>query len=868
MDGSVMTLTAEDFGTLPAGDPYLEFLARKAVSAPDLGFAIDDAEINSILKPHQKDIVRWAVAGGRRAIFAAYGLGKSVIQLETLRLILSRVGGMGLIVLPLGVRQEFVRDGRMLGMEVRFIRRIEEATEPGRIYLANYETVRDGKLDPHAFTAVSLDEAACLRGMGSTKTFREFMALLAGDRKTMDARTRSAEIKYRFVATATPSPNNYIELLAYSAFLGILDVGGAKTRFFKRDPVHADALTLHAHKEKEFWQWLNSWAIFLQKPGDIGHSNEGYELPPMRVFWHEVASDLTSTFIERNGQGRLLRDANLGVSDQAREKRACLGARVEKMAELVNATPEDHWLLWHDLEDERKAIEKAVPGVTSVYGKQTDDAKEAAIIGFSEGHIRRLAAKPCMLGAGANFQRHCHKAIFLGVGFKAYEFMQAIHRVYRFLQDQEVEIHIIHSEGERSVVQKLREKWEQHDELTERMSDLIRQHGLNRLPLDGLKRSTSCERREARGTNFHVVNNDTVLETRLMPSESVHLILTSIPFSTQYEYTPSYLDFGHTDTNEHFWQQMGFLIPELYRVLHPGRICAIHVKDRIVPGGLTGVGFQTVYPFHVDAIREFQKYGFAYLGMKTIVTDVVRENNQTYRLGWSEQCKDGSRMGVGMPEYLLLFRKPPSDAASGYADTPVLKSKEDYTRSRWQIDAHGYARSNGNRPLRPEDLAGLKHDEIFRLFRKHSLMNVYDFEEHVALGEHLEARKALPVTFMLLQPQSWHPDVWTDITRMRTLNGAQSAAGRESHLCPLQFDLADRAITQYTMPGEVVYDPFGGLMTVPYCAVKLGRFGRATELNPGYFDDGVFYLRQAEEEKKQLTLFDLLDAEEPAEAVR
>src|SRR5687767_6925355 len=194
---------------------------------------------------------------------------------------------------------------------------------------------------------------------------------------------------------------------------------------------------------------------------------------------------------------------------------------------------------------------------------------------------------------------------------------------------------------------------------------------------------------------------------QLTPDNSVDLILTSIPFSSQYEYTPSYNDFGHSESNAEFFKQMDFLTPELLRVLQPGRIAAIHVKDRIVPGGMTGLGFQTVYPFHCKCIEHYTSHGFAYIGMKTIVTDVVRENNQTYRLGWTEQCKDGSKMGVGMPEYLLLFRKPPSDTSNSYADDPVVKQKKlwdkkidewinpnGYSRARWQIDAHGFMRSS------------------------------------------------------------------------------------------------------------------------------------------------------------------------------
>jgi DNA modification methylase len=379
-----------------------------------------------------------------------------------------------------------------------------------------------------------------------------------------------------------------------------------------------------------------------------------------------------------------------------------------------------------------------------------------------------------------------------------------------------------------------------------------------------------------------MVNADSVIETRAMESESVHLILTSIPFSTQYEYSPNYADFGHTDSNEHFWKQMQFLIPELHRILQPGRIACIHVKDRIIPSGIAGRGFQEVYPFHVDAIQQFTKHGFGYLGMKTIVTDVVRENNQTYRLGWTEQCKDGTKMGVGMPEYLLIFRKPPTDTADSYADDPVIKFKPDcitedgevvpfnrdlpiefpvrrgfYSRMRWQVDAHGFARSSGQRLLTPEEIKNLEHDQIFQLFKKHSLENVYDYEQHVRLGESMEADMRLPVTFMLMQPQSWSDEVWADVTRMMTLNSSQAQRNQEQHLCPMQFDIADRAITQYTQPGETVFDPFAGIGSVPYRALLMKRKGIGIELSKTYWLDGLGYLKMAENKINTPTLFDL-----------
>jgi len=846
-----------------AVDAYNEFLRCKVAAASSIGFVVDDAEINPILKPHQRAIVRWAIAGGRRAIFAAFGLGKSVIQLEIVRIIAARCSGLGLIVIPLGVRQEFIRDAAMLGIRVKFIRRADEIEDGVSVYLTNYETIRDSKLDPLLFIVASLDEASCLRGFGGTKTFREFMRLFAGDDRA--AGVRREGVPYRFVATATPSPNEYIELLAYSAYLDVMDVGQAKTRFFKRNSEKADQLTLHAHKEREFWLWMASWALFVQRPSDLGFSDEGYELPPLDVRWHEVPTDHREAGAEKDGQGRLFRNAAIGVQDAAREKRDSLAARIAKMQEIRAEDPGAHRILWHDLEAERDAIEVAVPTARSVYGSQDLDEREQAIIDFSDGRFAELAAKPVIAGSGCNFQRHCAWEVFLGIGFKFNDFIQAIHRVQRFLQTKPVRIDLIYTEAERGIRRQLERKWKQHEEMVAKMTEIIREFGLaHAAAAHSLARSLGVERVEASGANYRVINNDCVIETAAMDEHSVDLIVTSIPFATQYEYTPSYNDFGHTDDNAHFWKQMDFLTPNLLRVLKPGRVAAIHVKDRITPGGINGFGFQTVQPFSDECVAHFQKHGFAFLSRKTIVTDVVRENNQTYRLGWTEQCKDGSRMGNGMPEYVLLFRKPPTDRSNGYADTPVVKDKAVYTRARWQYDAHGFARSSGDRPLTPEELEGLDQATIFRMFRQHSLSNVYDFRHDVKIAEAVDKSGWLPTTFMLLQPQSWHPDVWTDITRMRTLNGSQAAKGKEMHLCPLQFDIVDRCIEQYTMPGETVLDPFGGLMTVPYCAIKLGRHGVGIELNNRYWLDGAAYCAAAERDLLMPTLFDILENQEAA----
>ena len=831
---------------------YVAFLQEKTPIASFDGFDIEDCDIHPILKPHQRACVKWAVKGGNRALFEAFGLGKSVQQVEIVRIIMVLAGGLGLIVCPLGVRQEFRRDAAMLGVETQFIRRTDEIDPEFKgIYLTNYESVRDGRLDPRLFAVVSLDEASILRSYGS-KTFQEFLPLFEG-------------VKHKFVATATPSPNRYKELIHYAGFLGVMDTGQALTRFFQRDSTQANNLTLYPHKEREFWMWLNSWAIFLQTPSDLGFSDEGYDLPEITVHYHEVRTDILSGGEEKDGQAILFKDSALGLRAASAEKRDSLDNRIAEMVRIIASHPDDHIILWHDLEAERLAIQKAVPDAVAIYGSQDLDEREQKIVSFSDGEFQYLSAKPVIAGSGCNFQRHCHLAIFLGVGYKFNDFIQAVHRIQRFQQEFPVEIHLIYSEAEREILKALETKWAQHKKMVANMTEIIKEHGLNALSMsDILTRSIGVERIESSGRLYTVANNDCVVEARIQPENHCDLIVTSIPFSNHYEYTPSYNDFGHTDSNDHFWRQMDFLTPELLRILRPGRIYCCHVKDRILFGNVTGAGAPTVSPFHAEALFHGIKHGFDYMGMITVVTDVVRENNQTYRLGWSEQCKDGTKMGVGSPEYILIFRKPQSDRTKGYADAPVKKSKAEYTRAQWQVDAHAFWRSSGNRLLTAEDLAGMGPDKLARAFTEYTMSHIYDYEHHIKIGKDLELRGALPSSFMSMAPGSHVADVWHDVNRMRTLNGDQTARGLQNHVCPLQIDIVDRLINRYSNPGELVYDPFCGLGTVPYRAIKLGRKGQGSELNTGYFFDSLQYLKAMEQEVSMPGLFDALEMEEAA----
>lgn len=829
---------------------YLEFLKTKIEIAKDTGFEVPTDSVNTGLKPHQRDAVMWALKGGRRALFESFGLGKTVQEIEFCHLAAGHESGQALIVLPLGVRQEFTRDAvEVLGYEKPVYCKTMQEVEAcdAEIILTNYERVRDGDIDPAYFVATSLDEASVLRSFGS-KTYQTFLDKFKG-------------VPYKMVATATPSPNKYKELIHYAGYLEVMDTGQALTRFFQRDSTKANNLTLYPNMEDEFWLWVSSWALFITKPSDLdpAYSDDGYVLPPLEVRWHEIPVKYGEAE-EKDGQMTLFTNAAAGLKQAAEVKRDSIEERVQKMKEIVNAAPDDHFVLWHDQEAERHAIKKALPETVDIYGSQDYDIREKRVIDFSEGKTRLFATKKTLSGSGCNFQKHCHREIFAGIDYEFNDFIQAVHRCYRFLQNKPVTVDIIYMENEREIKEALIRKWKDHNYMVKKMIEIVKKYGLSAAGKESaLKRKMGVKKVKIRGRHYTAVNDDCVEEARRMKSDSVGLIHTSIPFGNHYEYSANYNDFGHNENTKRFFEQMDFLTPELLRVLEPGRVAAVHVKDRVLFGNATGTGMPTVEPFHAQCIEHYMRHGFQYFGMITVVTDVVRENNQTYRLGWTEQCKDGSKMGVGCPEYILLFRKLPTDRSTAYADDPVKKSKEEYTRAQWQIDAHGYWRSSGDRLLTKDEIKQFPVSKLQAAYRKYSRNAVYNYEEHVKLAEELDKDGKLPATFMVVAPGSWNQmEVWDDINRMRTLNSNQKRRRLQMHVCPLQLDIAERIINRYSNEGDIVLDPFGGLMTVPMTAVKMHRYGYGIELNSDYFRDGTGYLQEAENEIETPTLFDFM----------
>lgn len=845
----------DDLIEIKPNEAYKAFLENKIVVAENYGVDIDKSTINPIALPHQKDIIHWAIAGGRRAIFASFGLGKTLMQLEIARLIIKLTNKPFLICMPLGVVGEFRDDNELLntGFDIKYITDSDAVdVSEMAIYVTNYERIRKGDVKADLFGGVSFDEASILRNL-KTETTNYVLKHFKG-------------INYRFVATATPTPNDFIEILNYADYLGVIDRGHALTRFFQRDSTKAGNLKLYENKKEEFWKWVSSWAVFINKPSDLGYDDTGYNLPKLNFHEIEVENIPEGIVTNKDGDIVLFKDTTKSLVDTAKEKRESIDLRVNKAFEIVMQKPNDHWILWHHMEDERTAIEKKFSkaidffNLKSVYGSQKNNEKEDLLIDFKHKKYQILSTKPKIAGSGCNFQHACNNMVFVGIDYKFNDFIQAIHRCYRFKQDKEVNVYAILTNNEREVMKALKAKWKKHIELQTEMINIVREYGLNtdKITAD-MKRQIFKNRRSATVGNATVYNEDTVIIHEEMESNSTDMILTSIPFGDHYEYSDNYNDMGHNHGNDEFFKQMDFLTPNLLRTLKPGKIAAIHVKDRIRYSYQNGTSFTTIDDFSGKTVAHFVKHGFYLVGKITVTTDVVRENNQTYRLGWSEQCKDATKMGVGLPEYILLFRKKPSESNNAYADEPCVKTKDEYTIDNWQLDAHAYWKSSGNRFMSSEELSIAEMKSVFNRWRTFDKENIYNFQQHLKVCSDLEKAGKLSRLFMTIPPTSNNDMVWTDINRMNTLNANQTNRKKEKHICPLQLDIIERLINRFTMKGDLIDDPFGGLFSTAYKALEMERRAISAELNPEYYDDGLFYLKSIEYKINVPTLFDTLE---------
>lgn len=433
-------------------DPYLDFLRSKEVRAPLRGLdAVPDLAAH--LFPYQAGCAGFLLRVGSGGLYLDTGLGKTAVQLEWARHAAEATNGRALILTPLAVARQIEREGRRWGYEIAVIR--EQAEARDGISVCNYD--RLDKLEPDAFGAVSLDESSILKSF-TGKTTRKLIESFRGHR-------------FRLSATATPAPNDHMELGQHAEFCGVMAANEMLSRFFINDTSTASQhWRIKRHAERPFWDWMASWCRMAAMPSDLGDSDEGFRLPALRVVKHRAKS---AAPIITDG---LFADLAISATSMHDLKRQTAQARAEAAAALVSAEPGEAWLLWTDTDYEADAVLKAlsgVRGVAEVRGSHPVERKEESIAGFCDGSLRVLVSKPSIMGYGLNLQ-HCARTVFVGRSFSYESWYQAIRRLWRFGQRREVECHVIVAEGEDSIGRVIDRKAGDHDAMKREMAAAMR----------------------------------------------------------------------------------------------------------------------------------------------------------------------------------------------------------------------------------------------------------------------------------------------------------------------------------------------------------------------------------------------------------
>lgn len=523
---------------------YDDFIESKRLKFEPVGFDTP-FEINPILFNWQADVTRWALRRGRAALFEDCGLGKTLQQVEWAQHVCRYTDGNALILAPLGVTwqtAEIAKD--KMGIDITVCRTGSDV-RPG-INIANYERLHH--FDAEDFSGIVLDESSILKAYDGImrRQITEF----------------GEQIPYRLACTATPAPNDLVELCNHAEFLGVMSENEVKALFFTQDGNSTQKWRLKGHAVNEFWSWMATWSVALRKPSDLGYSDDGFVLPACRV--HQVTVDIDNDF----SNGMLFAGIQaVGLSEQRASRKASLDDRVAATAELVNNS-DASWLVWCDLNAESEALTKAIAGAVEVTGSDSSEFKEQSALDFAHGKIRVLISKPSIFGFGLNFQ-HCANVAFVGLSHSYEAYYQAIRRVWRFGQKQEVNAYIITSTADGAVVQNIERKEKQamdmFDEIVSRMSIYTDVHG-------SVREEMTYREDAAYGPDWTLYLGDSVNTMRHIPDKSIGLSVFSPPFPGMYVYTNSPHDMGNVATLDQMIDQFRYLMDRehLYRIMMPG----------------------------------------------------------------------------------------------------------------------------------------------------------------------------------------------------------------------------------------------------------------------------------------------------------
>jgi hypothetical protein len=718
---------------------YTDFLRKKERIVPDVGH--DPTELPAALLPFQRDLVRWACRKGRAALWSDTGTGKTVMQCAWIAEMATR----GLIVSPLAVADQTIAEAeRLLGLKVRFTR--EPIDEDG-IWITNYQNVH--KFAPSVlpwtqleYGAIVLDESSILASVdGKTRTLllKEF-----------------STIPFRLACTATPAPNDVAELANHAEFLGVMSRAEMLAHFFVHDSDFGagnGGWRLKGHAREAFWKWVAHWAAYVRRPSDIGHSDEGFILPPLNIRDEIVPVDYKP-------EGSLFAHMAGGIVGRSQARRASLSARVARAAEIIAASDEQ-WLVWCGLNDEARQLAAALPGeAMNIEGSTPDDDKIAIERAWRDGIARVLVTKPSIFGWGLNWQ-HAHNMLFLGLGDSWQAYYQAIRRQWRYGQKHPVNVVIVLSEAETAIAENVRRKEEQNAEIAAGIIAAVQETMMEEIHSDK-EQVQPYETGIEAGDGWTLMLGDSVERVAEIASGTVGLSVFSPPFAALYTYSASDRDMGNSKDYDEFFRHFDYLIPELLRVTMPARRACVHVQQVTTTKTTHGqIGWRD---FRADVVRHFVAAGWIYDGEIVIDKDPQAQaiRTKSKALMFAQKNRDSAWSRPAMADYILLFRAP------GDSIAPV---QTDVTNEEWIL---------------------------------------------------------------------WARPIWYGIRESDTLNVAEARGNDDDrHICPLQLGTIERCIRLWSNPGETVLDPFAGIGSTGYVALKFGRRFTGIELKPTYFAQAV-----------------------------
>jgi DNA modification methylase len=676
---------------------YEQFLETKQKYTTHSGF--ECTELNPLLFPFQEFIVKRALKAGKYAIFADCGLGKTFMQLEWAYRVTKQTNGKVLILAPLAVKAQTIQQAKQFNIPI------------DNIDVENYEQLDN--IDCSIYTGIVLDESSILKNFeGATKN-----SIIDKFKTT----------PYKLACTATPSPNDPMELGNHSEFLDVMSRNQMLAMYFVHDGGETAKWRLKGHSIKLFYQFIGTWAIMLNKPQDIGFTMKGYALPSLNIIDHQI-----KTVNRDNGQ--LFNDAIISATNFNQELRLTKTERLNKVIEIINERPDENFIIWIKQNEEGETLRKLIPEAIEVKGSDTNEWKEQKLLGFANNEFRILITKTKIASFGMNYQ-NCRNQIFASLDFSFEGLYQAIRRSYRFGQKNEVNIHLITTDTMANVNQSIKNKQKQFEIMQDEMAKAINEN-LNGHLMQVGNYDVETESNE----HYTIKRGDCIQLIKDVPNESIGLSVFSPPFAELYTYSSHVEDMGNSKDYNEFLIQFSFLIKELYRVMMQGRNVAVHCMDLPIQKGKEG--FIGLRDFSGMILSAFQDAGFVYASRVTIWKDPVVEMQRTKALGLlhKQVKKDSTMSRVGIPDYVMIFRK------DGERNNPVTNTDlpvdlwQKYASPVWMdIDygntLQGYR--NGRDEKDEKHICPLQLDTIERLIHLYSNKGDTVFTPFMGIGSEI-----------------------------------------------------------------------------------------------------------------------------------